>query len=350
MTTLPDNPPFRGAILQSGQATVSPTANTGGPTAWAFLVSQLNCSIATSQLACVRAAPATTIKSIVENNALSFSPVTDNVTQLATGPGLVAQRAAGNVAKVPYMTGSNGQEGRVFIAEIGAAIPLPNTTSYIQATFPTELQQPLIDAYTVLSGTAFDQISQLFTELYFQCVRPPLPLSPPTSPVLRSLLACAKSSLFHTQPAALTASVSASIVPTFRYYYNASFTNLEPLLPATDLQAYHSSEIPLVFGNLPANSTADEIALSQYMQTAWASFAKDPSAGPGWTPYSAGGGGGNATADVADIGGVVGGTRYQQIDRASIDQRCVLFQPIYDTTLAPAFRRKRSSRGEERKG
>lgn len=173
VTTLPDNPPFRGAILESGQATVSPSASTAGPVSWTVLVNDLNCSTATSQLACVRAAPATTIKSIIEANALSFSPVTDNVTQLATGEGLLARRAAGIEAKVPYLTGSNGQEGRIFIAEIAAALPLPNTTAYIQNTFPAAFQQPLIDAYSVLPGTSFDQISQLFTEFYFQCVRLP---------------------------------------------------------------------------------------------------------------------------------------------------------------------------------
>ncbi|KAL9625262.1 MAG: hypothetical protein Q9160_000664 [Pyrenula sp. 1 TL-2023] len=306
VTTLPDNPPFRGAITESGQATVSPNANTGGPAAWTFLVNSLNCSTSTSQLACVRAAPATTIKSIIEANALSFSPVTDNITQLATGPSLIARRAAGNVAKVPYLTGSNGQEGRIFIAELAAALPLPNTTAYIQSTFPAPLQQPLIDAYTPLPGTAFDQISQLFTELYFQC------------------------------PAALVAKTSQSAaIPTFRYYYNATFANLQTL-PGVDLQAFHSSEIPLVFGNLPPNSTADEIALSGYMQTAWADFAKDPAAGPGWTQVDAAGAG----KYIADIGGVVGGTSYQLITEQEIDERCVLFQPIYDATLAPAFKRR----------
>lgn len=72
------------------------------------------------------------------------------------------------------------------------------------------------------------------------------------------------------------------------------------------------------------------------MQTAWADFAKDPSAGPGWTQVDASG----ASDYIADIGGVVGGTSYQLIGE-EIDARCVLFQPIYDATLAPAFRRKR---------
>ena len=64
-----------------------------------------------------------------------------------------------------------------------------------------------------------------------------------------------------------------------------------------ELRAYHSSEIPLVFGALPTPNattntpppTADELALSSYMQGAWVSFARDPAKGLlnyGWPLYN----------------------------------------------------------------
>jgi hypothetical protein len=66
-----------------------------------------------------------------------------------------------------------------------------------------------------------------------------------------------------------------------------------------DLRAYHSAEIPLVFGVFPnlnnsTNSTtppptADELALSKYMQSAWVAFARDPAQGLsnfGWPLYN----------------------------------------------------------------
>jgi carboxylesterase type B len=53
-----------------------------------------------------------------------------------------------------------------------------------------------------------------------------------------------------------------------------------------DLGVYHSSEIPLVFGTYPrVNDTKEEIQLSRFMQHAWACFAKNPTAGPGWKLY-----------------------------------------------------------------
>ncbi|KAG6887404.1 hypothetical protein C0995_015591, partial [Termitomyces sp. Mi166 len=55
-----------------------------------------------------------------------------------------------------------------------------------------------------------------------------------------------------------------------------------------DLRAYHTSEIPVVFGTMPAPSTTEE-ALSQFVQSAWVAFARDPARGLvniGWPQYS----------------------------------------------------------------
>ena len=65
-----------------------------------------------------------------------------------------------------------------------------------------------------------------------------------------------------------------------------------------DLRAFHFAELPLVFGVFPnpKNSTnsltpqpsADELALSKYMQGAWVAFARDPAQGLldyGWPLY-----------------------------------------------------------------
>ena len=99
--------PFRAAILQSGQSTVaSVTANnnTRGLLAWKFLRDALNCSSTPNVLACVRAAPPTTIKSIIEHAALDFAPVIDNVTQMSDP---TTRRAERDIALVPVFSGSN---------------------------------------------------------------------------------------------------------------------------------------------------------------------------------------------------------------------------------------------------
>ena len=141
--------------------------NTGGLLAWEFLADALNCSSTPDVLACARAAPATTIKSIIEHAALDFAPVTDNVTQVSDP---ATRRAERNIALVPVFSGSNSQEGRVF--EVGQN----NVTAYVQnlfATVPTALQDAIIAAYPIGSpGIAndYEAISQIFTDVEFQCV------------------------------------------------------------------------------------------------------------------------------------------------------------------------------------
>ena len=308
VTTPPKPVPFRGAISESGQASVSPVPSIAGPVSWQFLVAALNCTTAASQLACVRAADAKTIESIVQHNTLSFSPVTDNVTQIE----LPVNRALHQ--SVPYMTGTNGQEGRVFV--IGET----NLTATINTSFPesAQLRQLVAEAYAV--GTpgindGYDAIAQIYTEYVFQC------------------------------PAALVANESALAgFPTWRYYFNASIPNINPTaalvalgLPTLNLEAYHSSEIPLVFGTYPtAGATAQEVALSKYMQTAWANFAKDPSGkGPGWPSY--GSSKGVNAVGLADLGadGSIGSMMIPEYD---VDFRCPLYTAIYAAVSAPAFK------------
>lgn len=307
VTSPPKAVPFRGAIAQSGQASVSPDPSVAGPVSWQFLVAALNCTTAKSQLACVRAADAKTIKSIAEHNDLTFSPVTDNVTQIL----LPVNRAQHQ--SVPYMIGTNGQEGRALV--VGET----NLTAVISASFPESalLQQLVAEAYAI--GTpgvtsAYDAIAQIYTEYVFQC------------------------------PAALVANESALAgFPTWRYYFNASIPNLNPTaalaalgLPTLNLEAYHSSEIKLAFGTYPTlGATPQEIALSKYMQTAWANFAKDPYGnGPGWPSY--GSSKGVNAVGLVGLGGN-GSIASAMIPEYDVDFRCPLYSAIYAAIQYPAF-------------
>lgn len=76
-------------------------------------------------------------------------------------------------------------------------------------------------------------------------------------------------------------------VPVWRVRYFGVWPNLNPL---SWLGAYHSSDIPMVFGtsDLRGPDTAEEHAASKYHQSAWATFAKDPARGLvkyGWPTY-----------------------------------------------------------------
>lgn len=284
VTTLPHKPPFRAAIMESGQTSFYVNHNNSNQASWNALVAGLNCSIATDQFACVRAAPALAIKSVAEQEALLFAPVSDNVTQLEFPE---AARIAGNIARVPIMTGTNANEGRVFVYGQN------DTAAFLDAYFqgvPQSLIDTIIAAYPIPSpyiSNAFEQLAQIFGEYVFQC------------------------------PAARLANDSrAAGIPTWRYYYNATFANLQTV---PDLGAYHGSEIVLVFGTYPVvNVTAEEKQLSEYMQTAWATFAKNPTGGPSWPEVP----------EVGVLGSVGHALRYD-VTAGELDVRCALYDTIY---------------------
>jgi carboxylesterase type B len=103
-------PPFRAAILQSGQYSYRPAPRAPSIPAWENLTAQLGCNgTHGDSLACVRAVNATEIKRIIEVNSLIFDPVADNFT-LFTNPAV--RRLSGNISHIPVMIGSNAQEAR----------------------------------------------------------------------------------------------------------------------------------------------------------------------------------------------------------------------------------------------
>jgi cholinesterase len=83
-----------------------------------------------------------------------------------------------------------------------------------------------------------------------------------------------------TCPAARSALGRAlALVPSYRYRYYGQFANLR-LTKTPNSGAWHGSEIPLIWGTvqestLLANS-AIESEIGKYLQTTWASFAKNP--------------------------------------------------------------------------
>ncbi|KAL6706357.1 hypothetical protein ACN47E_005647 [Coniothyrium glycines] len=322
-----DKPPFRAAILQSGQYSYRSAPPSSSLPAWNNLTAQLGCpGTYSSNLTCVRAANATKIQNIINVSSLIFEPVADNVT-LVTNP--AARRLSGNIWHIPVLGGTNSQEGRVF------TIGQNNLTTFLQTTFgrtAPALIPVLKAAYPV--GTAgiindYDAIAQIVTEITFQC------------------------------PQALWANATASIgIPTWRYYFNASFYNTQGF-PA--LGSYHASEIPLVFGTYnQVNTTTQEYALSQTLQGAWAKFAKNPARGPGWNPIATGARGTvlqgayaqaaggiykNQSASIVagdwnlGVFGDVGNARGSGVTvlpQSQLDYRCKLLQPVFEAVVGAA--------------
>ncbi|GAB7351886.1 hypothetical protein MBLNU459_g2431t2 [Dothideomycetes sp. NU459] len=323
LTSYPKNskPPFRGAIMESGQFSYRPSLVTSSVPAWNSLSAALGCpGNYSSDLACVRAADAYTIRSIIDTQDLVFNPIADNVTSVSNPSQM---RLSGNIANIPVLQGTNAQEGRVFLQGFN------NITQFVQAVFgasPVSVADVLA-AYPLGSNglnTPYDVISQIFTEWYFQC------------------------------PAALNANATASVgIPSWRYYFNASFANTQ-LGP--NLGVYHSSEIPIVFSTYPtAGTTTQEYALSELMRATWARFAKNPRNGPGWNAVGTGAAGPvltGANASVVDgiylganssalhgdwdlgvfgnVGNVMAGG-VTVLPQSDLDQRCAIFLPIYQS-------------------
>ncbi|KAB8204810.1 Alpha/Beta hydrolase protein [Aspergillus parasiticus] len=70
-------------------------------------------------------------------------------------------------------------------------------------------------------------------------------------------------------------------LPTYRYQYAGNFSNISPV---PWFGAYHSSELPLLFGThdeYRSRSTKFEWEVSYAMEALWLSFAEDPTRGPG---------------------------------------------------------------------
>ncbi|MCJ1381234.1 hypothetical protein MMC17_004343 [Xylographa soralifera] len=287
LLSVPPSPlPFRAVILESEAALLTGT----GPASWETLVAAVGCTAADSQIDCVRAVPATTIQSVIEHAALSFPPTIDNKTETGNIALAIASHTA---AQVPILIGTNANEGRPFAAELGLDEPL-NVTTYLAATFPglPVLQAAIAAAYPLsVYQTPYFAIAAIITDATFLC---------PTS--------------------AIANLASTSGYDVWRYYFNATFPNTQ-LFP--DAGVYHSSEIPLVFGTYPtAGATAQEVALSKYMQTAWANFAKNPAGGPGWPRL-----GSYLDVDLGNLGpdGLFGEVTVQQI---VVDYICPLYAPV----------------------
>ncbi|KAF2432620.1 alpha/beta-hydrolase, partial [Tothia fuscella] len=250
-------PNFRAAILQSGQIGIRRASAQATPfSSWDKLAAEAKCSgTSVAVLACLRKAPAIALKAIIESNSLSFTPTVDNYTLVSAAE---RKRATGQLQTFPVMVGSNAEEGRVF------QINQNNLTDYLQKTFPNDqaLQQQVRAAYPKGQNgldSDYDIASAIMTDLQFGCTA-----------------------------AILAADNVRGVYPTWRFFFNATFPNLQKFPNAG---AYHASEIELIFGTygtLPTAvsaraSTTEEVALSAAMQKAWAQFAKNPAAGPGWT-------------------------------------------------------------------
>lgn len=307
LTTSSINPPFRGAIMESGtyylisrgiglggsqpNATLTPTQQ---------LAAAVGCPWDASTLACLRSRPAATLQEAGTAANLGYQPTPDN------GVTVPARAKAQNIrptfggARVPKLLGTNANEAFLFFFQ-GA----PGTFDALFTFMAPELkpyEAQLRAAYPIggcsITGCWKDEISavtQVMTDYTFTC------------------------------PAANDARTSAvTLTPTWRYFYNQT----QPFLPAPLNQyAFHASEMGLVFGTVdPAVGTPEVNAVSSVFMKAWTDFAKDPKGFRGFKRYTSV----PFAKEIAQLGGPENLNGKSDIDVTKVDAYCYIYQPIYE--------------------
>ncbi|KAF9077249.1 carboxylesterase [Rhodocollybia butyracea] len=269
----PNDTIVKGVIEQSGTLLDVSVVAKGGPIlddiAWNVVASAVGCGNTTdsTQFFCMQNVSTTDLATAVSNTESSFSLVLDGVTVFADTQ---ARAAAGNFLKVPLLAGTTANEGDIFIV----------------------LEELLLVGATI--QPALDILSSIFA--------------------MGTTCATAEGTN-------LRAAANSSV---FRYEYQAIFPNISPF---PQLRAYHTSEIPLLFGtyNLSTESThipstPIEIALSKSIQQLWVAFARDPAnALPllGWPAYN-----GSGQGIIAALGNSQNQTGWTFTESAVIDALC----------------------------
>ncbi|KAH8801426.1 Alpha/Beta hydrolase protein [Xylogone sp. PMI_703] len=207
-------------------------------TNFTYVAKQLGCPVSSHKgtFECMQTVEARDIATVVneynatinEGKSLSFIPVVDNVV---TFENYTERVMKGLYAKGGYLTGNNENEGASLVAFNPAGV---NETS-----------------------------AQIETDTTFDC---------PTELSTRQVYTRYRSDRGTAQ---------------WRYWFRGNYSNTTPF---PWLGAYHSSEIPIIWGtaSIGGPDTPAEAATSRYMMGAWTAFAADPLHGLsnyGWPRY-----------------------------------------------------------------
>jgi carboxylesterase type B len=175
LTSMPMNPPFRAAILESGQYSyLTPGLVDTEAFYWDSLLQGVNCSLNSTstgskknEIDCLKKVPVDIIREVIEKGELLFYPSVDNHTMIADP---IHARATGNFAKVPIISGTVANEGTV--GEFGQN----NLTAWMQQNFGAlpEVYDAVLKAYPRGDGESdFHLITRIFSDWYFLCVSTP---------------------------------------------------------------------------------------------------------------------------------------------------------------------------------
>jgi len=231
---------FRRGISESGGCTTrQPTAAEGAAAAEAFTAA-VGCGGAADELGCLRQLPASTL--LAHQPADGLGPVVDGGF-LPDQPRTLFD--TGHYARVPYLLGSNKDEGTLFFLGVP---PVTTEAEYLAA---------LQERY----GPLADQVAAVY---------PASDFATPQDALVRafgdSILVCS------TYDTARRAAAGGART----YLYNFAREIPIPVLQSIGLHAFHGSEIVYVFGSITP-PTPDDAALGATMRDYWTRFARSGS-------------------------------------------------------------------------
>ncbi|EXK36914.1 hypothetical protein FOXG_09027 [Fusarium oxysporum f. sp. lycopersici 4287] len=285
------SPPFRAAMMFSGQMSVGylgSTASHHDTSYWDNLTTVVGCQ-GPEQLQCMREVPGDDLVKAMGTAGSAFLPITDNVTILSDR----AERwRDGDVAIIPVLMGTIAEEGRGLINRnisletfLGAYLSEPLVSKSQQKTILKAYDDPSLK-------TDFDVAAAIYTDFVWQC------------------------------PQAILANISASINPTWRFYFNASVTSLLDDKYSW-LGKFHGSDVLLLFNTPTFDTMSPQLyTFAEYLRGVVGRFVRNPQAGPGWPVGS------RYVANLGDVGQTqTSGPSI--INQTVLDQRCSLYESIY---------------------
>ncbi|KAF5683335.1 triacylglycerol lipase V [Fusarium denticulatum] len=297
LTAPPDPIPFRAAILQSGSAStnVTPTGS------WKNATKLAGCDKGDFDqvLECMREIPAAKLKNIIERGMLDFAPLSDDGVTLSNYPRDIRLKSKDNpklMARVPVMLGTTADEARIpQFMNITVKDALKTLAPGV-SDFQVSLLKFLYPIGSPGINNEFDQVTRMATEIGMQC---------PIRYVAEDF--------------------AEADIKTWRYIYNASFANTEIFKGSG---AYHSAEIPTLFGNFPEKGATEfQGRLGREMQMARGKFIRNPSKGPGWERIpKVGVFGDGVRPDIAKEPKKA----LKVVDARIIEPRCLLFKGIWE--------------------
>jgi para-nitrobenzyl esterase len=250
---------FARALMESGQCTAD-TLPTAEATA-AHVLSAVGCDTASDPIACLRALPAADLiqkapGSLGSTQGFRYQSTIDGYV-LADAPMTLLASGAGQ--PVPFVLGSNADEGAFFLATQS----FPDAASYHAYV------------YAAVGVTVGDQVIAHYPALAF-----PTPKAAAIAVYTDSVFTCPARRIAR-------AALQAGAPPVRRYF----FTHKMEEGPLVSLGAFHGQELTFVFHNPTTTLSSGELGLADAMVGYWTRFAAggDPNGGgaPSWPAYAA---------------------------------------------------------------